>query len=470
MRKSIGRKILLLVVALGVLLLIIGICNVSALSIIEKNNDVIEENIDNYIVAAEKGNKEEMAELENDFTEILRTSDVRIKGTYIFDVALVVLVIVVLVAVVLIVNLTITKPARHANNQLGRIMSKIVEGHGDLTERIHIKSQDEVGQLVEGVNGFIGNLQGVMKKLQDETQVLMDSANNVIGKVDDSNESASNVSAAIEQLSASMQEVSATLEQLATGSEGIFSEIKDMNGQADDGVNMVEDIKSRAGQMHQKAVDNREDTVHMIGEIRGALEQAVTESRSVEKINELTDNILDITSQTNLLALNASIEAARAGELGKGFAVVADEIRVLADSSRETANNIQEMSSLVTGAVEKLAGNAEKMLKFINENVMNDYDDFVSIVSQYRQDADSMNEILTVFAHKTAGIEETMNGMNTAIGDISITVDQSAQGIASVAENAVSLVTAISDIQQETHNTQSVSESLRDEVERFEKV
>ncbi|MBO5486354.1 MAG: methyl-accepting chemotaxis protein, partial [Eubacterium sp.] len=240
--------------------------------------------------------------------------------------------------------------------------------------------------------------------------------------------------------------------------------------QAEESSERVEGIKNRAGTMRVKTLEGKETAGNVIAEIREKLSSAVQESRSVERINELTGEILDIASQTNLLALNASIEAARAGEAGKGFAVVADEIRELADNSRETANNIQNISNLVTQAVERLADNAEDMLRFVDEDVIRDYGDFVEIVNQYQNDADAMNDILSAFAEKAATIEETMRAMNTGIGDISITVDESAKGVASIAENAVNLATAISGIQSETKNNQGVSQDLQSEVKRFERV
>lgn len=205
-------------------------------------------------------------------------------------------------------------------------------------------------------------------------------------------------------------------------------------------------------------------------DIRNALEAAVAESRSVEQINELTGEILNITDQTNLLALNASIEAARAGEAGKGFAVVADEIRVLADNSRDTANNIQSISNQVTGAVEQLAKNAENMLHFIDKKIMKDYDDFVGVAGQYEKDADNVNDILTNFARNTGDINETIQTMNEGINNIAIAVDESARAVTSVAENAVNLVESITQIKKETENNQDISSKLSDEVNRFKNV
>lgn len=144
-----------------------------------------------------------------------------------------------------------------------------------------------------------------------------------------------------------------------------------------------------------------------------ALSAALEDSRSVEKIKKLTQEIMSITNQTNLLSLNASIEAARAGEAGRGFAVVADEIRSLADSSAETAGNIQTISTQVTEAVDKLARSAEAILQFINKKVMKDYDDFENVVDRYQQDAESVDRLISDFAKNAGGIAETMKSMNS---------------------------------------------------------
>ena len=128
--------------------------------------------------------------------------------------------------------------------------------------------------------------------------------------------------------------------------------------------------------MKEKAVANKETTSRMITDIIETLKAAIEESKSVDRVNELTEEILSVSSQTNLLALNASIEAARAGEAEKRFAVVADEIRKLADSTRETANNIQSINALVTQAVNKLANNSQRDRRIHRRTIMPDYDRF----------------------------------------------------------------------------------------------
>ncbi|MGN0131512.1 MAG: methyl-accepting chemotaxis protein [Lachnospiraceae bacterium] len=394
----------------------------------------------------------------------------RINQTCNFTIVLIVLFLIVLVITIIVVMITIAKPAKKSGILLQQIVSKIENDEGDLTERIPVKTQDEIGQMAAGINGFLEQLQRVMQKLKQESEQMMISVETVRREINESNESAGSVSAAMEEMSASMEEIAATLGQLATGSDSVLAEVNQMMNKVNDGVNLVYDIKERAQDMHQSTVESKESAGQIIVDIRKELETAVKESRSVEQINELTGQILNITSQTNLLALNASIEAARAGEAGKGFAVVADEIRVLADNSRNTANNIQSISIQVTGAVERLAQNAEGVLRFIDEKVMKDYDGFVDVVEQYKKDADSVNDILTDFSQNTGDINETIQSMNIGINDIAIAVEESAKGVTSVAENAVSLVESISQIQQETENNQEISAKLSSEVNRFKNV
>ena len=378
------------------------------------------------------------------------------------------LVMMVIASVFSITHIAL--PASSAGTQLEDIISKIHNNEGDLTKRIQIQSKNEVGQLVDGINNFIEQLQGIMNIIKTQSEHMDELTSKIGANVQDSNESAGNISATMEQMSASMEEIAATIGQIAEGSDTVLREVQNMNSSVDNGVELVQKIKNRAGRMHQNTIAGKDRTSSKIIEIREMLNEALEESRSVEKIKQLTGEILDITSQTNLLSLNASIEAARAGEAGKGFAVVADEIRALADSSANTANNIQNISNLVIGAVEKLAGNAETMLQFVDEKVLQDYDEFVVVVKKSERDADSMNSLIENFSQNTGEIHETISAMTTGLNDISVAVDESAKGVTNVAEGAVSRVASMSQIQQQTISNQEISEQLSNEVGRFKHV
>ncbi|MBQ6845362.1 MAG: methyl-accepting chemotaxis protein [Agathobacter sp.] len=374
------------------------------------------------------------------------------------------------IVMILYINKTVANPAKNASGHLGQIIEKIENNEGDLTERIQVKTKDEVGQLVNGVNGFISQLQGIMVKIRDESDHMNELVNNITNGINDSNESASSISATMEELSASMEEVAATLDEITTGSQDILNSANDMSNMAEDGKEYVGGIKNRAINVRSEAETSKSTTTELMSGIRELLEVAIENSRSVEQINALTNDILSISSQTNLLALNASIEAARAGEAGRGFAVVADEIRDLAERSKDTANNIQEISGMVTSAVEDLAKNANDMLAFIDNTVLGDYDKFVDMANTYHEDADYMDETLQNFYASAERLRGTMAQMAEGIDGINIAVDESAQGITSAAQSTGALVEALVNIKAESDTNYDISQSLQGEVSRFKNI
>lgn len=392
------------------------------------------------------------------------------KRMVLFSAMLMASYILVVAFVMIIVMRSIARPAKNASRHLSRIIGKIENNEGDLTERIDVKTQDEVGQLVRGINSFLEQLQGIMLKIQSGSLNMNELVVNITDGINDSNENASNVSATMEQLSASMEEVAATLDQITAGTQDVLNAAENMSGKAENGAEFVTEIKSRAQGVKEMATKSKDSTSQMIGDMKQLLETAIENSHSVKKIDELTNEILDISSQTNLLALNASIEAARAGEAGKGFAVVADEIRILADNSRDTANNIQGISAMVTKAVDELAANANKMLAFVGGTVLADYDNFVEVANQYDDDADNMNTILHEFYESAQHLAGTMTQMTDGIDGINTAVDESAQGVTVAAQSTGQLVEALGMIKMQADTNKEISAQLQSEVERFKNI
>ena len=226
-------------------------------------------------------------------------------------------------------------------------------------------------------------------------------------------------------------------------------------------------MHKRAEELEHKAVANKQSTSDVVNEIIGKLQSAIEGSRSVERVNELTDEILNISSQTNLLALNASIEAARAGDAGRGFAVVASEISKLAESSRTAANNIQTINNMVVEAVKELTGSADQIVSYINDNILPDYDGFVNSGKQYNNDAVHVNVTVNSFNEMTSKIRKLMTEITDSIRGISTAIDESANGVSSAALNTGDVVKDIVAIASEMDNNKDIADMLGTQARRF---
>lgn len=382
--------------------------------------------------------------------------------------AILVVMIIMGVAITLMI-FAIIRPLKSASSQLNNMIEDIEDNNGNLTARINVMSDDEIGILVDGINIFIEKLQLIMKDINVQSEVLRTSSDNMNLQVADVNNNANEVSAAMQQMAASMQEVSATVEQINAGADNIFEAIVNVNEQIEQGNKITGDIQNKSVKYMQDTNRGREAANAMVQNIREGLTGSIENSRQVERIQQLTDDILNISSQTNMLALNASIEAARAGEAGRGFAVVAEQIRNLADESRNIANNIQEISLIVTESVSALTGDSQRLIDYVDESILADYEKFSGITNDYRNDASRVNDILKNFAENARTLKNTMAEMNSGISDISTTIDESTKGINEAADGVSGIVNSIDDIEKEAENNIIIGQKLQGYVQVFKK-
>lgn len=382
--------------------------------------------------------------------------------------AILVVMIIMGVAITLMI-FAIIRPLKSASSQLNNMIEDIEDNNGNLTARINVMSDDEIGILVDGINIFIEKLQLIMKDINVQSEVLRTSSDNMNLQVAYVNNNANEVSAAMQQMAASMQEVSATVEQINAGADNIFEAIVNVNEQIEQGNKITGDIQNKSVKYMQDTNRGREAANAMVQNIREGLTGSIENSRQVERIQQLTDDILNISSQTNMLALNASIEAARAGEAGRGFAVVAEQIRNLADESRNIANNIQEISLIVTESVSALTGDSQRLIDYVDESILADYEKFSGITNDYRNDASRVNDILKNFAENARTLKNTMAEMNSGISDISTTIDESTKGINEAADGVSGIVNSIDDIEKEAENNIIIGQKLQGYVQVFKK-
>ncbi len=382
-------------------------------------------------------------------------------------IAIMIVAVIGVVLAIIVTTAEIAKPLERMKNELNEIVDGIKNNAGDLTKRVTTVGRDEIGQLGRGVNVFIDTLQEIMKQIKDSTDSLNNIVANVISKVGTANDDSNNISAVMEELSASMEEVASTITNIETNTTDADSDIVELASSSQELLDYAVDMHKRAEELEHKAVANKQSTSDVVNEIIGKLQSAIEGSRSVERVNELTDEILNISSQTNLLALNASIEAARAGDAGRGFAVVASEISKLAESSRTTANNIQTINNMVVEAVKELTGSADQIVSYINDNILPDYDGFVNSGKQYNEDAVHVNVTVNSFNEMSSKIRKLMTEITDSIRGISTAIDESANGVSSAALNTGDVVKDIVAIASEMDNNKDIADMLGTQARRF---
>ena len=381
-------------------------------------------------------------------------------------VAIAIIMFIMQIAIIIML-LTVIRPLKLANKQLNGIIEDIDNNNGDLTARINVKSDDEIGELVGGINVFIEKLHLIMKDIKASSDSIKESSVSMDNEISEVNNNANNISASMQQMAAGMQEVSATVEEISAGTDNIFKAMVNITDKIEQGNEITSKIQEKSVEYRTTTENGMNTTNDMVVKIKDGLNQSIENSRKVERIQELTEDILSISSQTNMLALNASIEAARAGEAGKGFAVVAQQIRSLAEDSRKVANNIQDISVIVIQSVEDLTGNSEKLIEYVDESILADYKKFVEITNEYRQDATKVNEILEDFSENTNTLKNTIAEMNSGISDISTTIDDSTKGVNEAAEGVSSVVDLINDIKLKAEDNTQVGEKLAGYVKIF---
>ena len=354
-----------------------------------------------------------------------------------------------------------------ANREINEIINDIDQSQGDLTKRISILSNDEIADLGNGINTFMGKLQSIMKMIIENSRKLEEVVNEVQQSVRTSNDSASDLSAVTQELSATMQEVGHSATIINQNAESVRSEVEIIAEKSNSINDYSRKMKENADAMESNAKANMQETGTKVQEILEVLNQAIEESRSVEQVNGLTNDILSISSQTNLLALNASIEAARAGDAGKGFAVVADELRQLANSSRATANRIQEINGVVTNAVQNLAGQSNNLVEYMTNSILPEFENFVSSGEQYRDNATYIEGVMNEFASKTDDLKHAVDEIASSIETITDAIDEGAKGVTGAAESTQVLVTDMENISNRMDENQLIAAALQKETDVF---
>lgn len=336
------------------------------------------------------------------------------------------------VVIGVLMGLVITRPITQINDIVS-MTAQFNFAKNPNSDRL-CKRQDESGSMANSLREMRASLRSMVQDikttysdLDDTLEKLSDTTDRVKGMSGENTETMQGLAAAMQETAASMEVVNNTVSKIRERAQVIRDNSRDGEKASLESKQRADGLKNTTGEAQNK-------TTQMYRGVQEKSAAAMEQARAVEKINQLTQAILDISGQTNLLALNASIEAARAGEAGRGFAVVADEIGGLASQTSSTVSNINGITTEVNQAVGNMESCLQEILSFLEGTVLKDYSDFMGVAEKYTQDASDFEENMKAIGVEVESLLSAIVEIAESVNNITLIVAEAADNISSVAQ------------------------------------
>lgn len=359
----------------------------------------------------------------------------------------------------------IAKPITHMTNIIKQT-SQLNFTHTGKSQAL-MKHKDETGVMAKAIGDMrevLRELVGSMEQEKDNLVANMKQLDDVMGE---NNSIAVDNSATTKQVATAIQETVTSVSHVVENTDAIARNAVDIQELSQKEQKESHNIMARARQLSEDTKASNEKAMSIYEDMKSRTEQAIERSKVVAKINELTDDIRNISSQTNLLALNANIEAARAGDAGKGFAVVATEIGALANQTFQTVDGINEIVEEVNETVQNMTECIRVIMNFLEETVVKDYASFGTIGEQYENDAaifaESMQQIYTEISDLNIKINEIAEAMD----NVNKNVTESADGVNLIADKSGKAVEKTTEGYEHLRVSSDSLNSLNALIEKF---
>ncbi|MBS6500587.1 MAG: methyl-accepting chemotaxis protein [Clostridium sp.] len=337
----------------------------------------------------------------------------------------------------------------------------------DLSDPIIIESNDELGEIGNNLNKAQENISGLIKNIMDTSQDMSASSEELSATVEEMTAKFESINALTSEVNLGVQENSATAEEISAAVQEVDSSVNILSNKAMEGSNNAIEIRNRATKIEKASKVATENTKEVYSEMEKQVLNDIEKGKVVSDIKVMAETIAGIAEQTNLLALNAAIEAARAGEQGKGFAIVAEEVRKLAEQSSEAVGNVKFTIEKVQEAFKSLSGNSNKLLKFMNDNIVPEFETFVEIGEQYQGDGIFVNNMSEELAAMTEEVLATMNQVNEAVQGMADMAQKSSGNLDGINESVDESTKAMEQIANTAQSQAELAQDLNEMIQKF---
>lgn len=397
--------------------------------------------------------------IEYDATSLAKS----IQNTTLKTVLITAVIVIICSALMLIILQRILTGLKKVNKKI----KDIVETDGDLTQKVEVRSHDEVGEIALNINALLDYIRTVITNISNNSNELNQHVSISRDIAENSHVKVNNVSGNMLQLSAAMEQTIANVQEVDGAVKLITDYVYEMDKQVEGGTQLADSVNEKASALVTKTKAKTDEVKQKALEIEASLKSKLADSRQVEYIRGLTEKILEISSQTEMLSLNANIEAARAGEAGRGFAVVASEIGKLSKDTAESAQAIQKISEIVLSTVGALADEAENMLTFLNEQTIVGYGQLIDTGTQYSKDAQSFYQMMLESLDQARRLGEEIERIKVSMSEIVHASDESIHNIEEVTSNINDLTEDLEANKDQAESNLQAVNNLETEVQKF---
>ena len=372
---------------------------------------------------------------------------------------------VLMIAVSFVIISGMMKPLKSIGESITTLQKLDISDNKEIEK--YAKRRDELGDISSATKVLIATLQEITNTLQGCSDTLDDKANDLHGSAVDLVEYVMDNVATTEQLSASLESTNTIVGNVNSEIGNIYSVVDSISKNINASLGTSNVVITSAQEMREQAdyaYKNGQDT---LVKTKSSIEEAIQSLDNLTKINELAAEILTIAGQTNLLSLNASIEAARAGEAGKGFAVVAGQIGILADTSKNTASNIQNICGEADESIKVVSNCFEAIISFIEKEVVAQFKDFAEKSVGYSKAVDDIKVQLDGVEKAVKQLEESVKQISQSVVDVNNITDENSSAIGVIVEKNENTSRIANVIQEEAEQNKVLAKHLEELLKRF---